>query len=415
MMDSVLLKRYNETAAKAAYLETIHETAKLHDLSDDIGPHTIRLSIVFTVIAVFFVTVRFFCRWKFGHRYGWDDWLILVSVIMLIGNMVMNIVVVRQGLGKHAGALTLEQRQRIDKTLLGCEIMYLTSVSLFKLSLLCLYARIFPVKSVRVGGYILGSVAISWTIACNLAAIFQCTPRNKLWEPWLEGTCINLFLTFLCVSVPNILCDIGILCLPMPQVWKLQTNFIQKVFLTGIFLLGSYVVFTSIYRFRVYLLYDSKDMTYSLARGAMWNVIEISSGIVSSCLPTLGPLMKLLIRPFYSTTKGSSASASLGRKDIVTFGNRSSKNSKTRDPYASLFSQPGEEEPTFVPGHSGLIVSIGTIPRSHNCSGDEIPLTSIRQQTKVEWKEKSEITIQDQHCDYNLQRGSTSQNGVEIV
>lgn len=147
------------------------------------------------------------------------------------------------------------------QTILGCEIMYLTNVSLFKLSLLCLYSRIFPVQTVRTGGYILGSVAISWTIACNLAAIFQCTPRNKLWEPWLEGTCINLFLTFLCVSVPNILCDIGILCLPMPQVWKLQTNFVQKAFLTGIFLLGSYVVFTSVYRFRVYLLYDSKDMT----------------------------------------------------------------------------------------------------------------------------------------------------------
>lgn len=92
MMDSVLVNRYNEAAAKAAYLETIKQTAKSHDLSEDIGPYTIRLSIVFTVIAVFFVTVRFFCRWKFSHRYGWDDWLILASVMMLTGNMAMNII-----------------------------------------------------------------------------------------------------------------------------------------------------------------------------------------------------------------------------------------------------------------------------------------------------------------------------------
>ncbi|KAH7008927.1 hypothetical protein EDB80DRAFT_841667 [Ilyonectria destructans] len=414
-MNSVLVKRYDEAVAKAAYLEMIQETAKSHNLSEDIGPHTIRLSIVFTLIAVFIVTVRFFCRWKFSHRYGWDDWLILASVMMLTGNMAMNIIVVRQGLGKHAGALTLKQRQRIDKTILGSEIMYLTNVSLFKLSLLCLYFRIFPVRSVRIGGYILGSVAICWTIACNLAAIFQCTPRNKLWEPWLEGTCIDLFLTFLCVSVPNILCDIGILCLPMPQVWKLQTNFVQKAFLTGIFLLGSYVVFTSVYRFRVYLLYDSKDMSYSLAKGALWNVIEISSGIVSSCLPTLGPLMKLLIRPFYSSTRGSSTPASLGQQDIVTFGRKNRQSKKSKDPYASLFSQTGEEEPTLVPGRSGLTISIGTSPRRHNSSGDEIPLTSIRQQTKVEWKEETEITIQDQCRDCNLQRDSTDQNECRIV
>lgn len=92
IVNSVLFKRYDEVTAKAAYLEMIKETAKSHDLSEDIGPYTIRLSIVFTVIAVFFVGVRFFCRWKFSHRYGWDDWLILASVIMLTGNMAMNII-----------------------------------------------------------------------------------------------------------------------------------------------------------------------------------------------------------------------------------------------------------------------------------------------------------------------------------
>jgi hypothetical protein len=173
------------------------------------------------------------------------------------------------------------------QTLVGAEIIYVTGVNLYKLSLLFFYFRVFPVRSVRLGGYICGGVSTAWNIACILAATWQCTPRERLWMPWLPGTCINLFLTQLCISIPSILCDIAILCLPMPHVIRLKTNLWQRVLLMFIFLLGSYVVFTSIYRFRVYLSYTTDDVPWSLADGCAWNIIEISSGIVSACLPTL--------------------------------------------------------------------------------------------------------------------------------
>jgi hypothetical protein len=173
------------------------------------------------------------------------------------------------------------------QTLVGAEIIYVTGVNLYKLSLLFFYFRIFPVRSVRLGGYICGGISTAWNIACILAATWQCTPRERLWKPWLEGTCINLFLTQLCISIPSILCDIAILCLPLPHVLRLKTNLLQRVLLMIIFLLGSYVVFTSIYRFRVYLDYTTDDVAYSLAVPLAWNIIEISSGIVSACLPTL--------------------------------------------------------------------------------------------------------------------------------
>lgn len=126
-----------------------------------------------------------------------------------------------------------------------------------------------------------------WNIAGVFAAAFQCTPRVKIWEPWVDGYCINIFLVQLLVSIPSILCDVAILCLPLPHVLRLKTNVTQKVFLVFMFMLGSYVVFTSIYRFTVYLRYSPKDIPYTLAVPVAWNVIEISSGIVSSCLPTL--------------------------------------------------------------------------------------------------------------------------------
>lgn len=158
---------------------------------------------------------------------------------------------------------------------------------MYKLSLLFFYFRVFPLRQVRLGGYICGGISTAWCVACILAATFQCTPRERLWQPWLPGTCINLFLTQLCISIPSILCDIAILCLPVPHVLRLKTNLTQRILLMFVFLLGSYVVFTSIYRFRIFLLYTADDIPYTLANGCAWNVIEISSGIVSTCLPTL--------------------------------------------------------------------------------------------------------------------------------
>ena len=173
------------------------------------------------------------------------------------------------------------------QTIVGAEIIYVTGVNLYKLSLLFFYFRVFPVRSVRLGGYACGGLSTAWNIACILAATWQCTPRERLWMPWLPGTCINLFLTQLCISVPSILCDIAILCLPLPHVLRLKTNLLQRILLMVIFLLGSYVVFTSIYRFRIYLYYTTDDIPWTLADACAWNVIEISSGIVSACLPTL--------------------------------------------------------------------------------------------------------------------------------
>lgn len=130
-----------------------------------------------------------------------------------------------------------------------------------------MYYRIFPVRGVKIGALILGMISICWNLSLIGLAEGQCTPFRKNWMPWIEGKCIDLHATFLAISVPSILTDVAILALPLPQVWKLQTNTTQKVSLSFIFLLGSFVVFTSIYRFTVYLNYDPNDLPYTLAPG----------------------------------------------------------------------------------------------------------------------------------------------------
>lgn len=171
---------------------------------------------------------------------------------------------VDHGIGLHSGVLPLENIQYLNRTIIGAEILYCTAVSMYKIALLYLYFRIFPLPEVRKWGRLCGFVVAGWTGAVWIAASIQCLPLVKLWEPWREGWCINLFVTQLAIAVPCIILDLVILGLPIPHVLKLQMNRTQKILVMAVFLLGSYVVFTSVYRFRVYLLFTNADASCRL-------------------------------------------------------------------------------------------------------------------------------------------------------
>ena len=136
----------------------------------------------------------------------------------------------------------------------------MTNVNVIKLSVVVLYYRIFPIRSIKLGALILGGISTVWNLFLIGLSQGQCNPREKVWAPWTPGTCINQKASFLAIAVPSILTDIAILILPLPQVWKLHTNRSQKISLSAIFLLGSFVVFASIYRFTVFVTFDPNDL-----------------------------------------------------------------------------------------------------------------------------------------------------------
>ena len=90
-------------------------------------------------------------------------------------------------------------------------------------------------------------------MTANKAGIFQCHPVQRAWNLTVPGTCLNLRAVFIGNAVPNIVTDAIILCMPLYHVWKLHVRAAQKVALTGIFLLGAFVIVASIYRFTTVL------------------------------------------------------------------------------------------------------------------------------------------------------------------
>lgn len=110
--------------------------------------------------------------------------------------------------------------------------------------------------------------------------------------------------------------DFVILVLPIPMIWNLHRAWQDKLALNGVFALGTFVCFASIYRIVVLFWISPSDPTYTVYQATLWTHVEPSVGLICSCLPIirgLFPALKLKNRlnrsdrPYYINTDMSNS------------------------------------------------------------------------------------------------------------
>ncbi|KAI9742195.1 MAG: hypothetical protein M1818_004095 [Claussenomyces sp. TS43310] len=292
-------------------------------------------NISVVILATVFVGLRFFARWKAAICWGLDDYFLLLALGILFALLALGLEceesahlqppvqanmhqVIHNGVGKACHTY-LHHENLTDgiQYLLAFECVYVTTVAIIKISLLLMYRRAFDIRSLRIQAWILGAIVVAWAIAIVCVCIFQCDPVPKAWSPWLDGHCIDLKGSFIGNAVPNIVTDVLILALPVRYVWKLVPNLALRLQLTCVFLLGSLVIAASCYRFTTLFLFQPTDTPWTLATACAWCVVECSVGVVSVCLPTLGPLLQFASctsRPSHRSRSQSRSARSKGPK-----------------------------------------------------------------------------------------------------
>lgn len=115
---------------------------------------------------------------------------------------------------------------------------HLTVLTCARLSLTCLYRRIFAVPRFRTAAFAADAVTISWYISGLGVNIFSCTPVDFFWKPLGHGTCIPYSTYILAHETMGILLDVAILVLPVRMIMGLQMAIRTRFLLSGIFLLG---------------------------------------------------------------------------------------------------------------------------------------------------------------------------------
>ncbi|KAH8693343.1 hypothetical protein GQ44DRAFT_744627 [Phaeosphaeriaceae sp. PMI808] len=321
---------------------TLQARDRLYDKSGQLN----RMTTLLLVLATLFVCLRLWARYISPAGYGADDWTILASLVFVSASAACNYAAAAHGLGRHTDTVSMDDLVTFFKIFLAYECIWVTAILLVKISVLLTYRRLFPLHEVRIALAIITAIVISWWIALLLVYIFQCNPISKAWLPWIEGTCINLKASFIGNAIPNILTDVAILCVPIKPVWKLHLRLAQRLSILFMFLLGSFVLFSSIYRFTTLMEVDVSDPTWTFADGAAWCVAEAACAVISACLPTLRPLMAKISRQFGNLTDSEPAPSdpnnqSRGPIELVTI--RGTKRSKLHEKHFQRLQNEGDD------------------------------------------------------------------------
>ncbi|KAL6714744.1 hypothetical protein ACLMJK_008169 [Lecanora helva] len=217
-------------------------------------------SVVCGVAALLAVILRLVSR-RLGHLHlAADDWWMILSLIAIVS-----------------------------------QLLYFGNVLTIKLSLLYLYARIFPQRWFRIVLVVFGLVLIAITIAAFAVVIFQCVPIKALWAPTTPARCVDFGRFALAMGVINIITDLAILTLPLPVVWRLRISRTKKVLISITFIVGCCAFVVCLVRLFFVLQYSStNDPTWDDILSGFISTVELCVGIIAACVPTYKPLFKRL-------------------------------------------------------------------------------------------------------------------------
>ena len=128
------------------------------------------------------------------------------------------------------------------KLLFAFEMLYTTSISTIKLSVLSFYLRVFFANStLHRATKATAAIVCAWTVANVLQVSIICRTFVKLeWAPGLihKAVCSKHIASYVAIGSFNIITDVVILVLPLPILWKLDTSRATKSGLTIIFFMG---------------------------------------------------------------------------------------------------------------------------------------------------------------------------------
>ena len=209
---------------------------------NQVGYATLVVSIFFIVLSIAAVGLRVGTRRMLGNHLGLDDWLVIVSVIVFMGfcGDILTGVYTYGGGQVYANELEAEEKLiQYMKSEYAIPPLYAINVTLVKLSILCLYHRLFSVSAFRRVNYGVGIFCLIWFVAAFIGDMLYCIPIRQFWDHTAGGSCFNFPKYFLAMELIDLLLDVVIIALPLKTISSLQLSLRKKIALLGIFLLGA--------------------------------------------------------------------------------------------------------------------------------------------------------------------------------
>ncbi|KAI0546919.1 hypothetical protein F4679DRAFT_379466 [Xylaria curta] len=198
--------------------------------------------------------------------------------------------------GQHGWDITANQLHEGLYWFNVAAIVYGIFIGITKISILCLYRRVFsPQRSSR---FDIAIVTLIIILACfytaiTLSKIFECNPREKIWNPSVPGTCLEIKDVLNASGGFNAVTDYLILLLPVHAVRKLQMPKLKRILIVLAFTFGlSGPIFATV-GFVVRLQRaGNSDTTWNQPDILLWGAGEVATANLCVCFPELAVLVR---------------------------------------------------------------------------------------------------------------------------
>ncbi|KAI1103716.1 hypothetical protein F4804DRAFT_218524 [Jackrogersella minutella] len=276
------------------------------------------ISVSAALMTVSFL-IRAYTRLCCVRKIRLEDYLGLLALPFFIAGT-WKLAMIPKGIGFFVNQwnLHLYDLEGFLKSYILVTTLYCVTMMLIKASILLEWIHLFIPRSTRNAFFWTCCVMIGvdcWLYITTIAITNSaCKPREKMWHPYMPGSCIAIFDFNIIITTLHLAFDLIMLSLPHRTIWKLLLSTRQKIGVSTIFSVGLLTCACAAGRVVSAVdLKQSQDTTYSYSRHLIWGISEAAATTLiftASAIPIvfrgpgpvhrLGTLLQAKISNYYS-------------------------------------------------------------------------------------------------------------------
>lgn len=215
------------------------------------------------------------------------------------------------GFGSHLWSLKDGAKLQILRLFYISEIIYVVVLALIKVSIVTMYLRIFwAYRPFYLTCYVVLTFIILSSSIITILTILSCRPVEYFWDRDIAGgACLDITALAYANSGLAVVQDLIIVLLPIIMLWRLQMTRKKKFFIGIMFALGGIGLIATIVRLQTLKNFGTTlDPTWTYVPVVYWTSVELSAGIIASCLPAVRILLERFFKFFALSAAGSEPS-----------------------------------------------------------------------------------------------------------
>ncbi|MCJ1439063.1 hypothetical protein MMC27_008454 [Xylographa pallens] len=336
------------------------------------------LSIIITVL-------RFYAHVSI-RAVGWDDWLMLVAVLLLLGFLIPGTLMILDGGCRHLYFLLstpggIEQVITVTKLFYICQPFAIMCIATGRMSVGALLLKILVVSYWRKRFVWFTIVSTFLVSMLNSILLFAaCTPTEGLWNILITANCWDpTIMTNVTIftSSWNVLIDVCLALLPVTLFWNLNMSLKKRIALC--FLMGGGLLAAISGAIKTSKLPEANavDVTWGTYDLLLWNGAETFLVILCGSIPALKPIYDMCVRRQRASTRPL---FSLPRKPTYKLKNIFPSLSTGDDSYVQL--EPIQKNPARLTAIE--VVPPANVDVSQGRGGDDT--TALHEFHRVPWE-----------------------------